>query len=97
MPGWTWDPIADDFAAGVEHARTYAAANGGARIPNSHKTEGGFNLGCWVSERRKAYKKGKLDAASVAALKAVPGWTWDARKRKASTVPPTVSKRPRIA
>lgn len=39
--------------------------------------EGGFPLEDWIGARRSAYRRGKLRPAQIAALEAVPDWTWD--------------------
>jgi hypothetical protein len=76
LPGWTWDPLGDDFGKGLEHLRRYVRRCGDARVPQDH-VERGFGLGRWVSHRRREYRNGRLPQARTHELEAVPGWTWD--------------------
>jgi superfamily II DNA or RNA helicase len=78
LPGWTWDPFADDWAAALAALRTFVAREGHARVPQNH-IEGDFRLGPWVAKHRGEGNAGRLDAARVAELEALPGWTWDPR------------------
>jgi superfamily II DNA or RNA helicase len=81
LPGWSWGPFADDWAAGMRAVRTFVAREGHARVPMSH-VESGLKLGSWVSNRRAERRRGRLDPARAAELEALPGWTWDARDRR---------------
>ena len=76
FPGWTWDPVADVWAAGLAALRAYVAREGHAQVPKGH-VEAGFGLGTWVANRRGEHKAGRLDPARAAELKAIRGWTWD--------------------
>ena len=76
LPGWTWSVLDDAWNQGMNALRHYVATHGHALVPLEHKTETGFGLGSWVGGRRKSYSNGKLSADRVAALEALPGWTW---------------------
>jgi superfamily II DNA or RNA helicase len=76
FPGWTWDPTADDWAAGLAVLRAFAAREGHARVLPRH-VESDLRLGSWVSNRRVDFRAGRLDAARSTELEAIPGWTWD--------------------
>ena len=76
LPGWTWDPMADDWAAGLTALRTFVAREGHARVPAKH-VDGGFRLGNWVNKGRADRRRSRLDPERVAQLEALPGWTWD--------------------
>jgi superfamily II DNA or RNA helicase len=78
IPGWTWDPIADDWTAMILALRSFATREGHARISASY-VEGELRLGEWVNSRRVEHRAGRLDPARVPVLEAVPGWTWDPR------------------
>ena len=86
--GFIWDQLQHDFERGVVELAAYVAANGDARVPTNHIAPSGFKLGGWSSERRKQHKAGRLSAERVAALEAVPGWTWDARGQTVPAGPP---------
>jgi superfamily II DNA or RNA helicase len=76
LPGWLWRPYEDDWQVGLERIRTFAAREGHARVPTDH-VEAGTRLGLWVVNRRKQHRRGELPSERVAALEAIPGWTWD--------------------
>ena len=76
LPGWTWHPYRDDWAAAVAALRAFVAREGHARVPPGH-VENGIALATWVSNRRVDRKAGRLRAARVAELEALPGWTWE--------------------
>jgi hypothetical protein len=75
VAGWTWDPLGDSWAAGYERLRRYVAREGDARVPGGW-VEDGLALGNWCGTKRGAYKRGALATERVAALEALPGWTW---------------------
>lgn len=57
--------------------QTFVAQHG--RLPQQHERFEGIALGMWVTKQRAAYK-GKLKPERVAALEALPGWTWNPQK-----------------
>jgi Helicase associated domain len=76
LDGWKWEPDEAAFDDGLERLRRYVERHGNASVPNDYVDEAGFKLGLWVANRRKGYKKGQLAVYSIAALEAVPGWSW---------------------
>ena len=76
MPGWTWDPQADDLEEAFAILEQFVDREGHARVPRRHE-EAGHKLGMWVVHQRYNYSKGKLEPERVERLEAVPGWTWD--------------------
>jgi hypothetical protein len=77
LPGWTWDPVEDDWQRGLVELRAYVERMGSARMPQKHVTHDGFQLGSWVSHQRVARSKGQFPDDRVATVEALPGWTWD--------------------
>lgn len=75
LPGWSWDVVAARQQQAMAVLQAFVAREGHARIPVSH-VESGFSLGSWASDRRKAYRRGKLDEAVAEKLAALPGWRW---------------------
>ncbi len=75
LPGWTWGPRDDRWAAGLRHLRRYVRREGHARVPAGH-VEGGFPLGRWVHKRRARYRRRQLPAARARVLETLPGWSW---------------------
>ncbi len=78
IPGWSWEPTAEDWAAALAALRAMAARDGRLRVPRGH-VEGDIQLGSWVSSRRAEHRRGVLEPARVAELEAIPGWSWDPR------------------
>ncbi len=92
LPGWVWKGskanrtrtadgrlevgVADQFADRVRALRLYAHANGHTMPPASETTPAGIPLGHWVTSQRALYRKGSLSSRNVAALEAVPHWSW---------------------
>ncbi|WP_186244061.1 DEAD/DEAH box helicase [Mycobacterium simulans] len=77
LPGWTWDPYGDQWEEGFSQLLKYVELNGDARVPKSCVI-GGYKLGSWIKQQRRAFSKGLLDPDRELRLKALPGWTWDA-------------------
>ena len=76
VPGWTWDPYADDWEEGFAALERYAAENGNAHVPGGFVTSDGFRLGQWVVVQRVARKAQRLDVARERRLSIVTRWTW---------------------
>ena len=99
VPGWTWEVDLEAlWQEKLAAVRAYVGAHG--RLPPYGDAAG---LGAWISAQRLAKKaadggskSNKMTPARVAALEAVPGWTWDGRRRAAAPVgspPPKRVKR----
>ena len=78
LPGWSWHVVATRQQQAMSRLREFVAREGHAGVPVAH-VEGGFPLGGWASERRKAYREGKLGADVISELERLPGWTWQPR------------------
>ncbi|WP_201408832.1 DEAD/DEAH box helicase [Mycobacterium paraintracellulare] len=78
LPGWSWDPYADQWEKAFKLLEEYTSEHGTSRVPYTYK-HNGFRLGVWVYEQRSQYAKGKLDPLRQKRLKRLRGWTWDAR------------------
>ncbi|QXC46684.1 MULTISPECIES: DEAD/DEAH box helicase [Rhodococcus erythropolis group] len=76
LPGWTWDPLADQWSAGLDVLRAYVADNGTSIVASGTMIDG-VNLSGWVQNRRRNFREGTLPADRIAELEALPGWTWD--------------------
>jgi hypothetical protein len=77
LPGWTWDPRADDWDRGYAALKTFADREGHARVPQGHR-ENGINLHNWVMVQRR--NENKLTPQRREQLEALPGWTWRIRR-----------------
>jgi superfamily II DNA or RNA helicase len=78
--GWIWDPSQAAWEEAFGHLRHFLDREGHPNVPQAHR-EGGYPLGQWVSGQRRSYKRGSLESSRQARLEALPGWTWDARKK----------------
>jgi hypothetical protein len=78
LPGWTWDPRADDWEEGFCRLLDYVERHGDARVPLSYAVDG-YKLGQWVSVQRARRTRSTLDADHKHRLEGLPRWTWDHR------------------
>jgi len=78
LPGWSWDPVTDQFEEGFQVLERFAEREGHARVPQAHVEEG-MKLGVWVDTQRSKYRNGRLPPHDLARLEALPGWSWDTR------------------
>jgi len=76
--GFVWDAIETKWEEGFAHLEQYVEAQGDARVSTAFKTEGGYNLGSWVSNQRS--RRSTLSAERVTRLEAVSGWVWDGQE-----------------
>lgn len=76
LPGWTWDPRADQWEENFATLLRYVDQTGHARVPRTCTLED-FNLGNWVGIQRREFARGALNARRQSRLEAVPGWSWD--------------------
>ena len=77
MPGWSWDPKADQWADGFRHLEEFVALHGTAGVRDDYICDDGYRLGKWVGKQR-----GKWDNLSPdrqRRLEDTAGWTLDAR------------------
>src|SRR5262249_7143806 len=80
VPGWEWSlrPTTTKMPwdARFELVRRYAVRHGTCNAPPGYR-EDGFELNAWIKTQRARRKT--LNEGQVAALKSLPGWTWDPR------------------
>lgn len=74
LPGWTWDPYADQWEESYWQLQEYVKLNGNANVPRNYSP-----LGRWVSIQRHAYSNGTMDPDRQRRLQDLSGWTWNAR------------------
>jgi ribosomal protein S18 len=88
VPGWAWEVNFEAlWQEKLAALRAYVAAHG--RLPLQSDASG---LGVWVNSQRQAKKAAeagrplgqRMTLQRVAALEAVPGWTWGTRRRAAA-------------
>ncbi len=76
LPGWTWDPIRDDWEKKFSLLLDYVESHDHPLVPHSYKVDGNY-LGRWVANQRAVYSRGTLEADRQQRLEDLPGWTWD--------------------
>jgi superfamily II DNA/RNA helicase len=75
-----WDSLDKTlWENGYQITLTYKNEFGNVNAPQRYKTPGGFKLGSWLSEQRKAYNKGELDKDRIKILEDI-GFVWDQRE-----------------
>lgn len=70
-----WCTVSWEFWFGL--LERYVRQKGHARISTTYVTEEGYNLGTWIREQRRAYRKGKLSPDRQKLLEKLFLWTWD--------------------
>lgn len=76
LPGWTWDPLADDFDLRYRLLLDWVRRHGYAYVPVLH-VEQGVGLGWWVKGLQTGRVRATPDQRRL--LDALPGWRWDRR------------------
>jgi superfamily II DNA or RNA helicase len=76
LPGWTWEPKADQWEQAFTRLLRYVESNGHARVPLAYIVDG-YPLGRWVIKQRARYSNDALDGDRQSRLQNLPGWTWD--------------------
>lgn len=75
LPGWTWDPQADQWEESFSQLLKYIEVTGTARVPKPKRGANALEL--WVQRQRASRAKGDLDPERERRLQELPGWTWD--------------------
>jgi hypothetical protein len=76
LPGWSWDPLTDQWESGFSRLSDFSQREGHCRVPTAYKTEDGYRLGYWVNQQRTI--RDKIDPERRRRLDA-PGFDWDPR------------------
>lgn len=73
---WGWSPTVDAWPVAYQRLCDFVRREGHAAVPLPLVVDG-FALGSWVGSQRGLYGHGTLAAERVAALEALPGWSWN--------------------
>ena len=80
--GMRWDNYSDlAWAKGLEEAEQYYAKHGNLLVPANWKTEDGYPLGTWITNKRTEKAAGRLDAEKITSLEQI-GMVWDVFDKK---------------
>lgn len=72
LPGWSWDPLADQWEEGFSRLVGYVERHGDANVARSYAVDG-YAPGEWV-RRQCNHAEGTLDADRERRLHELPGW-----------------------
>jgi superfamily II DNA or RNA helicase len=76
LPGWSWNPIEDEWNKNFIELVFFAKKNGHTRPLRSKSS-----LGSWSSTQRSAYAKGTLSSDRISRLESIDEWSWDVREQ----------------
>ena len=80
VPGWTWNPFADQWMESFEELAQFVIGNGHSNVPVDYLTSSGFALGKWVQKQKS--KSETLTNERRDYLEEIPGWSWNRRHEK---------------
>ena len=78
LPGWSWDPITEQWENGFRHLKEFAESEGHSKVSQDYESPDGYQLGQWVTGQRGS--RLSMPTARRQLLENLPGWAWDARQ-----------------
>jgi hypothetical protein len=75
LPGWSWDPLAEQWEDGFAHLKQFSEREGHCQVPVTFKTDKGYRLGVWVAGQRD--NRDEMDPERRQRLEALRGWVWN--------------------
>jgi hypothetical protein len=82
IPGWSWSKVSLDerWENGFRLLEQYVAINGHSRVPATHVTPSGYELGAWIDRQRRLRAAKRLDQNRTQRLDGLPDWSWEIKK-----------------
>jgi len=77
LPEWAWNKNEAIWLECLAALREYTEQKGDTLVPRNYFTKHGYNLGSWVTSRRRDFKIGKLSFEKQKMLEQIHGWVWD--------------------
>jgi len=72
LPGWSWDPISEQWEEAFGQLQSYVNLNSHAMVPLRYVTPDDFKLGSWVSHQRTNKPQNLLSQDRIERLEALP-------------------------
>ena len=70
LPGWSWDPLTDEWNQNYNSLKKYLARHEAYPITHSG------SLSEWANTQRRAYKRNAISPDRIRLLESLPGWSW---------------------
>ena len=83
LADWAWTDADARFKLGLRSALRFADEHGHANVPINYDAGKETQTGMWCAQQRELHRKGRLSTERVAALTAIPGWSWNDPKTEA--------------
>jgi superfamily II DNA or RNA helicase len=77
LPGWSWQPIKDQWNDNFLKLKRMVEINPTLIIKFSEISDDGTRIGQWVISQRQRMKRGLLDPDEVQKLESLPNWSWN--------------------
>jgi len=75
LNGWVWNTLDAAWEEGFNYLKEYIDREGHAFIPQSYKTDDGYNLGTWIGTQRNS--RDQLTPERESRLESLNGWVWN--------------------
>jgi hypothetical protein len=76
LPGWSWDPLEDDWASQFDLLKTYLISTNDI-YPENPRGSDNAGLGKWIIRQRQRFSNGWMPHTQIEQLESLPDWKWD--------------------
>lgn len=78
IPGWSWEPVLEQWDATHAKLIEFVQKNGFPRSPRlCGKEDQEKHLWIWITHQRTAFRKNELSKYRIRKLEQIPGWSWE--------------------